>query len=110
MVKPSKDESDSSQLDSEDDPLVTQLEQELSDLPVGATASESKFSDTQRKRVWPSTYACTVVALGFLLFGFTMGFNSPVLSSLKSRTGYTSLHKTRDQDLFNVSILCGRAT
>ena len=55
-------------------------------------------------RIWPATYVCIVAACGFLLFGLSRGFNSPVLSDLKSRTGYTSLHRTLDQDLFNV---CG---
>lgn len=53
-------------------------------------------------RIWPATYVCVVAASGFLLFGLSKGFNSPVLSDLKSRTGYTSLHRTVDQDLFNV--------
>ncbi|XP_065901350.1 uncharacterized protein [Dysidea avara] len=52
-------------------------------------------------RIWPATYVCIVAACGFLLFGLSRGFNSPVLSDLKSRTGYTSLHRTLDQDLFN---------
>jgi len=85
-MKPSKQESGSTEL--EDDPLIS---------------SER----TKRKCVWPATYACTVASFGLLLLGFAMGFNSPVLSSLKSRTGYTSLHKTRDQDLFNVSTVWG---
>jgi len=98
-AKPSTEESDSS----EDEPLITS-EQELRDLPASTTAS-AQFVYTQGKRtnVWPATYACTVVAFGFLLFGFTMGFNSPVLSSLKSKKGFTSLRRTLDQDLFNVS-------
>jgi len=90
----------------EDKPLIAS-EQELHDLPASTTASSTQFiRQGKLTRVWPATYACTVVAFGFLLFGFTMGFNSPVLSSLKSKKGFTSLRRTLDQDLFNVSY-CG---
>jgi len=60
--------------------------------------------DNRRKaRVWSATYACTVAAIGFFVFGYSMGYNSPVSSHLKNRKGYTSLERTLDQDLFAVS-------
>ena len=79
-------------------------EEELSDADASTLIQghEEKPTSPSATRIWPATYVCTVVASGFLLLGFSMGFNSPVLSSLKSRTGYTSLQKTLDQDIFNV--------
>ena len=77
--------------------------EELSD---DADASQVTVSAEEKPRIWPATYVCSVVASGFLLLGFSMGFNSPVLSSLKSMTGYTSLQTTLDQDLFNVCCNC----
>ena len=97
------EEADSSETD-EDKPLIAS-EQELRDLPASTTDSAQIISREKRTRAWPATYACTIVAFGFLLFGFTMGFNSPVLSSLKSKKGFTSLRRTLDQDLFNVSLI-----
>ena len=68
---------------------------------TGSTQLRGKIAP-QPTRIWPVTYICVVVACGFLVLGFSEGFNSPVLSSLKGKTGYTSLRRTLDQDLFNV--------
>jgi len=59
--------------------------------------------DKRASRIWPATYACIVAAVGFLVLGYSLGYNSPVSSHLKHRKGYTSLRRTLDQDLFGVS-------
>ena len=62
-----------------------------------------ELDDKKTARIWSATYACTVAAMGFLVLGYSVGYNSPVSSHLKHRKGYTSLRRTLDQDLFAVS-------
>jgi len=61
------------------------------------------LDDKRAARIWSATYVCTVAAVGFLVLGYSVGYNSPVSSHLKHRKGYASLRRTLDQDLFAVS-------
>jgi len=78
-------------------------DRQLHDYSTDLKGATTQGLDKRTSRIWPATYACIVAAVGFLVLGYSMGYNSPVSSHLKHRKGYTSLRRTVDQDLFAVS-------
>jgi len=73
------------------------------DLKEGQGEATTQGDDKRAALTWTATYACVIAASGFLILGYSLGYNSPVSSHLKHKKGYTSLRRTVDQDLFAVS-------
>jgi len=57
----------------------------------------------RRFRVKTLAYSCVVAIQAWFVYGYSIGYTSPILSDLDSaNTTYASLHKSVYQDIFSV--------
>ena len=62
-----------------------------------------KILQRRRFRVKTVAYSCVVAIQAWFVYGYSIGYTSPILSDLDSaNTTYASLHKSVYQDIFSV--------